>query len=539
MPSKSIYRQPGAKKFQLVHRSQRDPLIHDPEASQYVFKELETKNAKGKLSTTDSGTFDADDTDDGPAGKAALYGIYYDDRDYDYTQHLRAIGVEEKGVESILIEAPSKPQRKPKKLSASDLIPHDALPSQKELPRTYESQQAIPSSISGFQPDMDPHLRQTLEALDDEAFVDSNLDDDFFGELLEEGERGDDDDDPDFEFHEDGLPDEAEDEHMEGEEEDDNWEKRFARFKLQQKKRLDKGSMLEGMSEGGDTLGRLPNLSVAGAKKRRRKDTSDASGYSMSSSSMFRNEGLTRLDEQFERFEADYASDQMGEDEDHSDDEAPPLITTREDFEAVLDEFLAQEQVGNKLVQRLEGGTPKERLNTLRRAFVSDDDKDDEWIRKEALLNREDKETTSIPMPVDIDQEKERWDCETILTTYSNLENHPRLLRLTQPKRTKKILLDSKTGLPSVAESEIPQEDREEEREGDSTGDDEDIPAKGTTTRPKNETTEEKRARKQALKKERQERRQQKKQSKDVFAQERKQQNKSLTGRQQTGIRKL
>ena len=33
MPPKSIFRQPGAQHFQVVHRSQRDPLIHDPEAS--------------------------------------------------------------------------------------------------------------------------------------------------------------------------------------------------------------------------------------------------------------------------------------------------------------------------------------------------------------------------------------------------------------------------------------------------------------------------------------------------------------------------
>lgn len=46
MPPKSIFRQPGAKHFQLVHRSQRDPLIHDPDASQQVLKPVERENAK-------------------------------------------------------------------------------------------------------------------------------------------------------------------------------------------------------------------------------------------------------------------------------------------------------------------------------------------------------------------------------------------------------------------------------------------------------------------------------------------------------------
>ena len=53
-------------------------------------------------------------------------------------------------------------------------------------------------------------------------------------------------------------------------------------------------------SEGGDTLEQLPSISVIGGKKRR-KGTSEASGYSMSSSSMFRNEGLTLLDERFDQ----------------------------------------------------------------------------------------------------------------------------------------------------------------------------------------------------------------------------------------------
>lgn len=44
--SKSIFRQPGAQHFQLVHRSQRDPLIHDPEASQHVLKAFVRENDK-------------------------------------------------------------------------------------------------------------------------------------------------------------------------------------------------------------------------------------------------------------------------------------------------------------------------------------------------------------------------------------------------------------------------------------------------------------------------------------------------------------
>jgi hypothetical protein len=51
MPSKSIFRQPGATHFQLVHRSQRDPLINDPDASKHVLKPFERENTK-KVSST-------------------------------------------------------------------------------------------------------------------------------------------------------------------------------------------------------------------------------------------------------------------------------------------------------------------------------------------------------------------------------------------------------------------------------------------------------------------------------------------------------
>ncbi len=50
-PKKSIFRQPGAKHFQLVHRSQRDPLIHDPDASHYVLKPVERGSAKKVLTS--------------------------------------------------------------------------------------------------------------------------------------------------------------------------------------------------------------------------------------------------------------------------------------------------------------------------------------------------------------------------------------------------------------------------------------------------------------------------------------------------------
>jgi len=65
------------------------------------------------------------------------------------------------------------------------------------------------------------------------------------------------------------------------------------------------------------------------------------------------------------------------------------------------------------------------------------------------------------------------------------------------------------------------------------------ISVKVTVTRPKQETAEEKRARKQAVKKDRQERRKDKKSTKEMFSSERKQQNKVMSTREKPGVRSL
>lgn len=259
-------------------------------------------NIQGKSRAEIESLIDDDDANDAH-GQAALYGVYFDDTQYDYMQHLRDVGVQEDGVDSVLIEAPTSTKRSQKSKGPTKTvtgialkeIPQESLPSTSELPRTYESQQAIPESIAGFQPDMNPHLRQALEALEDEAFVDDELDDDFFGDLVKEGELGL-DEELDFEFHEDGVE-------MDGTVLDDTapWEQHFAQFKKSQQAtaRSDEGED-DLRTEGGDTVAGLPSISVIGGKKRR-KGTSDASGYSMSSSSMFRNDALKTLDDRFDQ----------------------------------------------------------------------------------------------------------------------------------------------------------------------------------------------------------------------------------------------
>ena len=221
-------------------------------------------------------------------------------------QHLRPVGMREDGFESVLVEAPKKRTTSKK---TSDLpislhdLPPEALPSTSELPRDFESQAAVQSSISGLQPDMNPHLRQTLEALEDDAYVDDDLDDDFFGDLVKDGER--DASEPfEYEFREDGSPTDGNDAggvHEGGDGDEAGWLARFAAFqKDQQSCKPTDIPHSDCESEEADVVGQIPEFSVTG-NRRRRQETSDASGFSMSSASVFRSDGLRDLDDRFDQ----------------------------------------------------------------------------------------------------------------------------------------------------------------------------------------------------------------------------------------------
>lgn len=96
-------------------------------------------------------------------------------------------------------------------------------------------------------------------------------------------------------------------------------------------------------------------------------------------------------------------------DSEEDDDEAPELITSRDDFESMMDEFLDDfELLGRKMRPKLAGETGVEKLDTLRRAMGQDD--------RVRLNDDDDARDDDILMPLDIDDKKDRWDCETILS---------------------------------------------------------------------------------------------------------------------------
>ena len=88
-------------------------------------------------------------------------------------------------------------------------------------------------------------------------------------------------------------------------------------------------------------------------------------------------------------------------------DEAPDLIASRADFESMMDEFLDNyEVVAGKMKPTLPG-TATEKLDAVRKALgeakIRDADEDES-------------EDDNTHMSLDVDDKKDRWDCETILS---------------------------------------------------------------------------------------------------------------------------
>lgn len=240
--------------FSLVHRSHEDPLYHDPDASTAVFvpvdqrgqgkemkreqrdKRREKKKAfevqaqamidefseglEKKAAASDTKSSKSDkvvvfDKGDEAAfsgrreneGEAALYGIKFDDSKYDYMQHLKPIGETSDAVFISKRDQEKKNSRKQAKegvmfkpKAPEQILSQDMLPSATMVPRNFDSEKAIPDSIAGFNPNMDPSLREVLEALEDEEYVTDAEDDgneDIFNQLLASGEADEDDFDDD------------------------------------------------------------------------------------------------------------------------------------------------------------------------------------------------------------------------------------------------------------------------------------------------------------------------------------------------------
>lgn len=294
-------------------------------------------------------------------GEAAEYGIYFDDTKYDYMQHLRDIG--EAGGESYFVDAApvnvqGKGKGKGKQMKLEDALQQVSVRDPEELSeiglddgmstfsrstkeRRLERQQDVPDEIAGFRPDMDPRLREVLEALEDDAYVDEADEEDIFGELGKEGQNGElsldefeatveDDDGWESDVTEKAsaqprqleLPTTSLGNDLEGGvemttavEEDGDWLRDFAKFKRDAKKPPAKAAgSIAAASSINDRAPTLYTLNGTPLRQKKRKGAlTNPSAYSMTSSSLARTEGQQLIDARFEQVEKMYALDEVDE----------------------------------------------------------------------------------------------------------------------------------------------------------------------------------------------------------------------------------
>lgn len=365
----------AAQTFNVVHRSHEDALYFDNDASKHVLvpaKEKSVKQVKPKKIITtaeleNSLTKEELQSIRENEGLAAQYGIFFDDSKYDYMQHLKPIG---QSSNAVFI---AKNEEKAPKKNIEDMI-KDALPSENTRRVTHDTFENIPSELRGFNPDMDPRLREVLEALEDEAYIENgeNGENDEFADLLKSGELDDDEYGSDYdEWDMDNYSDEygevldsdrGEDvevvnPYLSGEEPEDlsghvmntGWEQDYRRFKNATKNETNEWDSDDNFSE--DEVAELPDIKKKSKNKQRKKmgAMTDTTSFSMTSSALFRTEGLTLLDDRYEQLAKKY------EEEDETAPQEFDMKNERQDLEGMLDDFLDNyelERGGRKLVKK-------------------------------------------------------------------------------------------------------------------------------------------------------------------------------------------
>lgn len=359
-------------------------------------------------------------------GEAAEHGIYFDDSEYDYMQHIRDLNAGTGSGESYFVEAATKKKdgKGKGKMSLEDALRETSLQEErsesgasqsgeshlldgdlvppKDLRRsTYQDLQDVPDALAGFQPDMDPRLREVLEALEDEAYVDDE--EEFFEEIAKDSrevsleefeEAGFEDAGDDAGWETDGtekpfkeyktgdmppppVPQSAETLMDDGPDHGDgDWMKEFSKFK-QADKAAKKTQPQASNAELQSSI--LTGTSMTGGRRKKRKGAMTSStGYSMTSSSIFRTEGQTLLDARFDKIEEDYAEDEMDIDDGEASiatgssmaSSRAPSLVQRSDFDSIMDDFLGGYSMsGKKRVKKGEYQSGMEQLDEVRKGL--------------------------------------------------------------------------------------------------------------------------------------------------------------------------
>ncbi|CAG9808294.1 unnamed protein product [Chironomus riparius] len=245
--------------------------------------------------------------------------------------------------------------------------------------------------------------------------------------------------------------------------------------------------------------------------------------YSMSSSIIRRNEQLTLLDDKFEKFFEDYDDEEVG-------------ALDCEEIEGHVD-------IDDHMLNQLTTDFQKKQLP------VQYEKSWDICRMVKVQQEEEEKPEEMVILEVSDDENKKKWDCESMLSTFSNIYNHPKLIEVSSKK---KIQINPKTGMPKnilnseqagkLTEKTLAKLNSEQTESTSGNAGPKSLCAESVLTtlsvlslRPKDETPEEKRERKKLLKECRNERRIEKKANKLAFNDERLRQH-SITMNQKNNL---
>lgn len=410
-----------------------------------------------------------------PASSAAVekqraqqreFGVFFDD-DYDYLQHLK-----EAATPAELVAAAGPAHRQPVHL------PRDE--DEEEDKRDQAAPVAsinLPSSVFASEFEEEVGLLNKAAPvsgprLDMDPDIVAALDEDFDFEdpenLLED----------DFILRANEAPAAAHD--------DDEWED------TDEEDDFDSEGGVSGDEEEGEGRGRREFLFMDEETKSRFTE------YSLTSSVMRRNEQLSLLDERFEKFFEQFDDDEIG-----------ALDNTELEGFIEPDSARLQEVINDYFRQKEKEYQRPDELGPRALPSLKEEQEQEEEQEMETLV---------------VETPAEKWDCETIISTYSNIYNRPKVIQdLPKPKT---IRVSARSGVPlGVLPPRGPTARQAErmERINDS-----DLPRVCTQPRNKEESGEERRARKTVIREERKERRQEKKANKQAFKQEKVRQEKQI-----------
>ena len=516
-------------KFYLVHRSQKDPMYLDEVQGERVLVPADPETSRELIEAVNGLTLggggqrtqeEREERRRKQLEEQQKFGIYYED-DYNYLQHLREVDNEDEEAdgggdeECDLLKVGSVLIKNNKE---DDQHQHTDANNNNNSSVSNKPKLQLPSSVfaSNFEeevgyfnqgaPDHDPKINwdpDIVRLLDEDPDIDFDneenaLDDDFFvkansKETPENDDNDDDDDDDD--------DDEDDDENEEG----NKTRATKQRSGAPNDAFFDRINHLSDDGDDGD------DDDDEDKSLREFETKSKFSNYSMTSSVIRRNEGLRLLDDKFEKIFAEYDDDQIGA------LETEEIEGFREYNDLVLESALAEfEKLNEKRTYKTEMDREKQgkvaKASTLgslaehaeENATSQDDeteeegDDDDEDTLTESDGDDDDDDENAYDV-VKVSKRKDkddRLDCESIVSTYSNLYNRPAVISEKRVAATGQIQLSRKTGLPLGVLEEKPKSQKMLER----------IDHKivrvlpQVTPRTPNETKEEKKARKQAVK---------------------------------------